>query len=263
MSNVAHNYRQILKERYGLLKATVPTFSARNFAKKAGFSSSSYFHMVVSGQRNLTETSAKKISQALKLSSGESKYILKCVAYERSKSPQERLEIAAQLTRLQPSESKRMDHNHLLILSDPVNVKLYLLAQSTKFKINIIWISKHFEPIQMESLPSRVKLLISSGLWQLNDGKVKKISPVLKTNDCIVNENLRLFHLALIDLAKKSVIKQTAEKRIVGARSFLINPKRMPEIAAHISDFKDMLEEKFEDLTSEEVYSIQIAFFAI
>ncbi len=84
------NYRCFLKDYFREQKQLRATFSHRNFARRAGFSSSSFCAHVIEGKRNLTEKSVKKIIRGLRLSGRAAAFFENLVFYNQAKSIEDR-----------------------------------------------------------------------------------------------------------------------------------------------------------------------------
>lgn len=264
--NTMSNYCSFLKERYDTLKLTKPAFSARFFAKKAGISSFSYFRMVTSGQRKLSPLYAQKFAKGLSLSNTETKYLLKMVELEHNADQVTRQKILRDLAafkrRFAPEEL--LISNHVEILSDLSNLKIYLLSQSTTFQNKPQWIHRKLKgTLPLSEVENRIKKLVTSGLWKNENGKVQALAPVVRTGDSLNEIHLAQTHSNILDAAKASIKTQSASQRVLGARTFLFDKKRIKEVAARIEEFKADLESEFEDLNSEDVYELQLSFFEL
>lgn len=84
------NYRRFLRDYFKEQKALRATFSHRNFARRAGFSSSSFCAHVIEGKRNLTEKSVKKMIRGLRLSGRAAAFFESLVFYNQAKTIEDR-----------------------------------------------------------------------------------------------------------------------------------------------------------------------------
>lgn len=256
-----HRYRDFLQDRFASLKAANSAFSARAFAKRAGLSSPAYFNMVVRGERCLTRESAIKFAAGLCLDSLEKEALLCAVDLERSEDPKERKRLLSRLESLKRrAEMDRMNDRHLQILADPDNLKLYLLAQSTRFSLEGSWLAKKFRP--SFALAERVSRLLETGLWRWFEGKVETVTPTITSGSLRTNISLRKTHENLLKRAE-AALDRSPDERILGSRTFLVDKRRMNEIAARIEDFKQQIESEFEELDSDDVYTLHVSFYPL
>lgn len=68
------NYRVFLKDCYEKKKQQLGKYSYRQFSDDMGFAASNYLHLVVSGQRNLSEDAVNKILTRFKWQANEKKF---------------------------------------------------------------------------------------------------------------------------------------------------------------------------------------------
>jgi len=260
------NYREFLLERYQFLKATKSGFSARFFARKAGVSSPSYFNLVIKGERTLSIEYADKFAKGLSLNADEKKCLKTALRLEKEKSPTEREKLLYDLERLKKKirETCVISNSHVEILSDLINLKLYLLAQSHQFQFNARWILAHFNrQIGAEELEQRINLLINSGLWKISEGNVQTLAPIIKTGDYLLEKSLMQTHFNLLEFQKKQLKEKNAQERIFGGRTFLVDRSNISRIEKRINQFKEELECEFEDLNATSVYQLHVSFFEL
>jgi uncharacterized protein (TIGR02147 family) len=74
------NFRSYLHDFYNEQKALKRNFSYKSFSQKAGISAPSFLFYIISGKRNLTKSTAVKISNALELNREEAEYF-ECLVY--------------------------------------------------------------------------------------------------------------------------------------------------------------------------------------
>ena len=259
-------FQDFLRDRYERLKATRPNFSARAFAKKAGIKSPSFFQMISTGKRKLTIETAERFSTALGLSSFEKECLLTACAFDRAKDAKSKQRLLEKLAKLQRqvAPSTAMNRRHVEILSDPINLKLYLLGQSSAFKSSANWLRKNLpDTLSTKDVEQRIGFLLDSGLWIKSGDSIKTMAPSINSRDAVHNLELIKTHQNLLEEAKRSITNATAEERIATGQTFLFDPKRLPEIKARIDAFKSELESDFECIDSTHAFHIQLAFFEL
>jgi uncharacterized protein (TIGR02147 family) len=80
------DYRTYLHDYYSEQKTSKKNFSYRSFSEKAGISAPSFLFYVISGKRNLTQSTILKISQAIGLSRDEVEYFESLVFFNQASS---------------------------------------------------------------------------------------------------------------------------------------------------------------------------------
>ncbi len=261
------DYRTFFKARYEWLKNTKPAFSARYFARRAGIRSPSYFFMVVNGTRSLSRDMAIKFANGLDLDPKERDFLMLLVELDKGTSETRKYEILEELERIrqaQDAEFEMMSFDHLDILADPINMRLYTLVKSKKFKFNVNWLQKAMNNrLSNEELDKRIETLIKSGLWKIENGLVKAVAPYLASGDNLTHLALKKAHLELFEAGKKALISQKGTDRIVSGRSFLFDRAKMPEVIKAFNQFKQEIETQFTSPNSQEVFQLHMSFFEL
>ncbi len=258
-----HNdYRAFLGARFVRLKAVKPQASARWLAQRSGVSSASYFGLVVKGRRNLSLDYAERFAVGLELSDFERDCLVTAVRFDQENRPRERGRLAEKLAKLKSScaDAPLMGPDQAQILSDPLNLKLYLLAQSKAFRFSAKWLRRQMPSILTEKdLDHRVEDLLRAGLWEIEGDGIKVLAPKIRTGDAAVA--LEQTHKNLLAEVEHALFTQSHERRVLGGRTFLFDPRRLAEVARRIDAFKRDLEAEFESLDSVSAYQLHIAFF--
>lgn len=111
----AGDYREFLREYFREEKRLRRAFSHRYFARLAGFRSSGFLAHVMDGKRNLTETSARKISKALGLTGAATTFFETLVQSNQATDAGEKLRLRKILERMrQQGPSQHLDPNQVV-----------------------------------------------------------------------------------------------------------------------------------------------------
>jgi uncharacterized protein (TIGR02147 family) len=261
------SYRDFLKDRFAHLKATKRGFSARSFANRAGINSPSYFGLVASGRRRLSLEYAEKFAVGLGLSGLETECLKAAVALEHCRGPRKQRDLLLKRLgslRQRVSVVPELAAHHLRILSDPLTLKLYLLAQSHKFQLNTKGLAAQLpRDLPSAAIESRVAALLDSGLWRRDGQTVRTIAPTVRTGDDRAELHLNKTHVNLLAAARKALDQDPASARVFGGRTFLCDRVRIPEIQERIEAFKRDLEAEFETFDATSVFQLHLAFFEL
>jgi uncharacterized protein (TIGR02147 family) len=260
------SWQIFLHERFRYLKSVQPKFSARNFARRAGIGSPSYFQLVVDGRRRVSREYAERFAIGLQLDAHQTQCLLASIELESCPAGKRRDQLVRKLESLRKRglRSRRMLPSHVRILSDPVNLKLYLLAQSRQFALDVSWLRRHLSmEVSDQSIGERIALLFDSGLWVRDGSAVKTIAPTVRTGDQVEGIDLRRMHENLLQAARIALVSQPADRRIVGSRTFLFDPKRLAQAQERIELFKQEMEAEFECLDGAQVYELHVSLFEL
>ena len=115
------NYRFFLRDFFKEQKRLKAAFSHRFFARRAGFSSSSFCAHVIEGKRNLTADSLRRMLKGLGLSGRPATYFESLVHYNQARTAEDRDESTRALERLATLPN---DGSHeLSVPSKPISSK--------------------------------------------------------------------------------------------------------------------------------------------
>lgn len=237
----------------------------RNLARRAGVQSPSYFNLVVKGQRKLSVDYAYRFAQGLELDDYQTRCLVLAADLEQTTDEARRQKLLSEMEALRKraTRSQKMTVSHVEILSDLVSLKLYLLAQSKKFRLEHRWLLRKFGgELKGADLERRIETLFASGLWSMENNKVRTCAPVLKTGSYLREQSLRRTHENILENAKRSLLR-SEEHRVHGGRTFLFNPAQLKKIERRIEEFRQELEHEFEDLQATEVFQLHVSFFEL
>lgn len=141
------DYRTFLKDLCRRKKEENPTFSFRNFARVAGFSSCSFLKMVMDGKRNLSPDSARRFASALKLSRTERNFFLDLVLFTQATDHEEKDRCCRRLTSHRNFlKAQRLSKEHLDYFSHWYYSAIREMAHLKTFRDDPAWIAKKLTP---------------------------------------------------------------------------------------------------------------------
>ena len=82
-------YRAFLKDFFTYKKSLRSGFSYRQFSLLVGLRSPNYLQLVIQGKRNLTETTGRRLAEALKLSAKEVNYFEALIRFDNAENDAE------------------------------------------------------------------------------------------------------------------------------------------------------------------------------
>jgi uncharacterized protein (TIGR02147 family) len=235
------DYRVFLRDWYQTAKQS-KSISLRAFSEKAGFTSPNYFKMVMDGDRNLSDDSIKKFSQALELNKQEQEFFLHLVHYTQAKNHEVK-DVAYQsilqsrkFKELKPIEKEQYDFYSAWY--HPV-VRELIIAPD--FKGSFEALGRKLSPaITAQQVKKSVELLEKLGFIKKDTKNHRWVqsTPVVTTGSESANHTLLNYHLEVLDLTKKVLEKIPQDKRDVSALTLGIARSRLPEIKNKIQAFR-------------------------
>lgn len=259
------DYRAYLKEVYQHLKATMPQFSSRYFAKKAGLSSPSFFKMVVDGERNLTPMMTERFITALGLKGPEADYFRLLVRYNQATMDAQRNRYLADLRRIM----ERRKANALSLAQYDYLSRWF--APAIREMIPCLGFSpkpaeiarKLFNQITPDEARAAVDLLYKLGLIALKGGRLVQSTPHIRTDDSIVHLAMKNYHRQMLSQASKSIDRQQPEERELRALTIGVDPDKIPEAKRRIQVFIDEMRGLLQSTDPRQVYQLGVQFFGM
>lgn len=237
-------------------------YSLRAFAKSLGLASGELSE-ILRGVRKLSLKSALKISKALGLTSRETKHLVSMVEVEQGKS----FNGEQTKTNKTPYNEAKMSIDQFDIVSEWYHFAILNLADCMDFRWSFSWIAKKLNIKAFE-----VKIAIDK---MINVGLIKKIAhkngevsykiseDFVMSTEGIPSKAIRNYHRQILLKAIDSLELQTVEERDITGIGIAIDKKDLAAIKKDISEFQDMLVEKYSKDKKERVYQLEIALFAL
>lgn len=247
---IIQNY---LQETFHQIKAKNPNYSVRAFAKRAGIAPGT-MSLIMLGKRNVSHKLARKISDNLML------------------DPQKRSEIMASY----PGQLKRkkqlsqQTQNYLQINRDQFNLigdwhffAILSLINLKTFRDDIKWISKRLS-LSQHKVKQSLETLKRLGMITEENGKLRRSASKYRTTDDVANLALRKSHFQNLELANKSLEKDSVKDRDFSWITFNMKKENMPKAKELIRKFQDDFMDLVEDeQDGDEVFRMAIQLFQL
>jgi uncharacterized protein (TIGR02147 family) len=265
------DYRHYLADCYREYKNRNRVFTYQMFAEKAGFPNRGFIHNVITGQKNLSSSSAVKISQALELNAKEADYFENLVAFNQAKTLRERNYFFVKLNAIRGNrpggalvrETRREQYDFYsawyigavrsLIDMHPFKDDFHRLARML------------FPPIKPREAQRAVMVLENLGMIRKKrDGYYTVSDKTITAGREIVQLGLQNFQLQTMELAKKAFQDLPKDKRHISGLTLGISGKTYEAICREIDEFRSKLLALAEaDDEADAVYQVNFHLFPI
>ncbi len=257
------NYRDFLQDELVRRTSVNRSYSLRAFARSLGLSSGELSE-ILSGKRILSTKSAIKISKAMGLSSMELKHLLRLV--NKSKDPDFNKEEYKDLLSSNFSQQK-LSSDQFDIVSEWYHFAILNLAECRDFEWSYTYISKKLN-IKPYEVKVAIDKMVNVGLIEKTVSKQGKISykvseKYVMSGEDIPSKAVRNYHRQILQKAIESLEVQTVEERDITGIGLTIDKKDLIKIKKEISDFQDMIVEKYSKGKKARVYKLEMALFAL
>lgn len=257
------NYRDFLQDELVRRTSVNRAYSLRAFARSLGLSSGELSE-ILNGKRALSSKSAIKISKAMGLSSMELKHLLKLVSKtkEIELGKEEYQDLFSSNLKQQKLSSDQFD-----IVSEWYHFAILNLADSKDFEWSYTYISKKLN-IKPYEVKVAIDKMVNVGLIEKMVSKQGKTSyrvseKYVMSGEDIPSKAVRNYHRQILQKAIESLEVQTVDERDITGIGLTIDKKDLTKIKKEISDFQDMIVEKYSKGKKERVYKLEVALFAL
>ncbi|MGA2508273.1 MAG: TIGR02147 family protein [Chitinispirillaceae bacterium] len=265
------DYRTFLADYYCHHKAENPAFSYQLLSDKAGFSNRGFIFNVITGKKNLSRSSAVKLSQALRLTAREADYFDNLVSFNQAKNLRERNyffdKINAIKSNRQGSAAVRETRKEQYEFYAAWYISVVRsLIDMHRFKDDYQWLAKNvYPPIKPKEAKKAVLLLEKLGMIRKQkDGYYKVADKTITAGKEIMQLGLLNFQVQTTELAKKALQELPKDRRNISGLTLGISKKTYDSICAEIETFQSRLLAMAEaDNEADNVYQLNFHFFPV
>lgn len=259
------DYRKYLADYFEEQKKDTTYFSHRYFAKKAGFSTSNFLHLVMVGKRNLTKQSLMRITLAMKLGKSESEYFENLVFFNQAGDIREknlfyeRLTAFRKSTFVQPINADQFEY-----YSNWHHPAVREIACFNQGRMDENEIAKTIRPkLTPREVKKSLDLLLRLGLLVRNNGVFAQSSPLLTTGPEVASNAISAFHIRTMALAAESIEAVPPDKRDISGLTLGITKNNFLKIKKRIQEFRREILSLAQEENPECVYQANFHLFPL
>lgn len=259
------NYREFLGAYFELKKKTTPSFSFRNFSKKAGLSTSNYAQKIISKERSLGPDTTEKFIHALALKKKEADYFRKLIQLERTSNATQKLDVLTDIVKTQRKNKTIIFSEENDFYSNWVNSILYELAHFYHDDYSPQELFKKLKKqIPLDEIKNSLEFLFANQFLAVIDGGIRQNKDMpISSSQFKLNSYLRLNHKKMSELAVCAVDLPLEERSFQGLL-LSIDHKRMPEMKARLKEMtEELLKEFSDDSQADTLYRFNLQVFPL
>jgi uncharacterized protein (TIGR02147 family) len=265
------DYRKILADYYEEHKMRNPNFSYQVFAHKAGIPNKGFLYNVITGLKNLSKSSAVKLSQAMKFNAAESDFFENLVSFNQAKNLKERNYFFEKLCAIKSNKPGSAEVRELREEQHAFYSTWYLSAVRSLIDMhpvneNYAWLAKNvYPPIKPKEAKNAVKLLQKLGMIKKGSRDTwEVIDKAITAGKEIVQLGLLNFQKQTAQLGLKAILEMPKEKRNVSGLTMGISRKTYELICSEVVAFQAKLQMLAElDNEADNVYQFNFQFFPV
>jgi len=265
------DYRDYLKVMVDYLKEAQPGFSHRQFARRAGFATSSFLKLVIDGKRNLSQDSIGRFAKALGLDGKERDQFEALVRLTQASNDDDRNRYYQQLRRgtKDTSSVSRMKRNQYDIYSNWYGVPIREMFLLPDFREDPEWIAKRLRPrITKAEAQKVIDRMLELGLAKKNeDGRLELDSVKLSAESAVQLLAARNYHREMLKQAGEALDRLNRDERNLTSLTVTLTKDQYDYVCREIEEFGKNLLNKLEDAPrtgdNRDVYVMGIQLFPV
>jgi len=238
---VYDDYRKFLAAFYEQKKQEMPNkFSYRYFSQKAGFSSSTYFHRVIIGKRNLSLESVRKVCKFIELKGRPSEYFEKLVLFNQAKKEEDKIKYFEELKEFKEYIQERLIRkDQMLYFSKWYFPVIREMVKWQDFEPRHEWIARKISPrISLAQAKEAMHVLHELGLIKTDKkGNCIQSDPMIKTEEQALGKEAVLYHKQAMKLALHS-LNIPSHDRNLNSMTFSLTPAHFEIIRCMMDKFQ-------------------------
>ena len=260
------NYRVYLRDYYEFKKKTVPAFSLRFFAEKAGLSSHAHLKLTIDGKRNITKNTVVKLIHGLGLDGQRAAYFESLVFFNQAQTDADKQVYYAQLLKASPrSKLHKMEKAQFRIFREWHHSAILEMVALKDFRPIPDWISKRLGSlITPAQVTESLKLLVELGLLVKTANGYRQRDPLITTDDEVQDLMVKMYHLQMLKLSADMLSALPGSQRDVSALTFSIKREDFPNLKKHLQLMrKELLDFSAKAGEGEDVVQINIQLYPL
>lgn len=250
------DYLDILRKEFDARKSGNQSYSLRAFARDLELSPSRLSE-VLSNKSGLSEKTAQKVAQKIRLSPSETKLFVELVNKKHARSSKARQNANEYLESNFNKNSISLDG--FKVISDWYYFAILSVMELDEFDGTFKWISQRLG-LDLEMTISALHTLYKLDYIGECDGKYQLLKSNLTTTHDIQSYALRNYHKQNLQKSMEALDTVDVELRDITSMTMTFERSRMKEAKEMLKNFRRLFCQRMEEGKKEEVYSLNIQF---
>ena len=213
--------QQVLEER--MRKNSV--YSMRSLARDLKMAPSTLSE-VMSGKKNLSLKKTNELTELLKIPEWQGDYLKNRIIENHDGKKDSR----------EMKRPERLKENTIKSLTSSLDLALLEATHMKTFKADLKWLAKKLSVSEEEVFQAKERMQ-SIGLLKIHeDGKWEDLSPFFSSSDGIPSKSIRAFHADVLRLARKKVLTESVDERVVKTVVFSLEEDQLSEARNILND---------------------------
>lgn len=260
------NFRVYLRDYYEFKKKTLPAFSLRFFAEKAGLSSHAHLKLTIDGKRNITKGTVTKLIHGIGLEKQRAAYFENLVFFNQASTDEEKHAYYEQLVKCSPrSKLHKMDKAQFRIFREWHHSVILEMVTLRGFRPIPETISKKLNGyVTPSQVQESLNLLVETGLLVKTANGYRQRDPMITTDDEVQDMMVKLYHQQMLHISANMLGDLPGDQRDFSALTFSIRREDFPNLKKHIQLMrKELLDFSAKAGEADDVVQVNIQLFPL
>lgn len=260
------NFRVYLRDYYEFKKKTLPAFSLRYFAEKAGLSSHAHLKLTIDGKRNITKGTVTKLIHGIGLEKQRAAYFENLVFFNQAETDEEKHAYYEQLVKSSPrSKLHKMDKAQFRIFREWHHSVILEMVALKNFRPIPDQISKRLRGVVSASqVQESLNILVEAGLLVKTANGYRQRDPMITTDDEVQDMMVKLYHQQMLRISANMLGDLPSQERDFSALTFSIKRQDFPNLKKHIQLMrKELLDFSAKPGEGDDVVQVNIQLFPL
>jgi len=250
------NYQTWLSNRLTDMKKKNASLSLRSVASILKISPAS-LSQVISGKRPMSKRTALRLADYFSLSPDETKELL----YSTMKTHEPQA-FKKRKPRIRKDELKRLEEDEFKLVSDWYHYAILSLSAINTNSSDPKWIADRLGITEKEAQEGFDRLERMKLIERNSTGFIQISQPLTTTQD-VPSSAIRKHHKQNLQLAEKSLDRDSVDERAFGGVTMAIDKKDLNEAKKMLRNFRRRFWKKMESNSPTSVYTLALQFFPV
>jgi uncharacterized protein (TIGR02147 family) len=259
------DYRKVLQDLYNREKASNRCFSYRILAELVGYSSAGFFTKILQGAVNISKQKALAFAKAFKLTKIETDYFQFLVAFNQSRTHEERTGYFEKLIEIRKKKLPNSTLNNYEVFSEWYYVVILELLDFYPFSGNYKDLGTMVIPsLSAENTREAVETLEQFGFIIRNkEGYYERVEKLLSSQDYWASVAQTNYHIKTAELAKSAILNSIDDSQDIASYTFAVSDTGYKQIQNRLDEFKkDVADIVRSETENNRVYHLNVHLFS-
>lgn len=236
------DHKRFIKDYYELHKKKNPNFSYRAFGKRAGFSSSAFLPLVISGKKTMAADSIRRLGKAMGLSKKEAAYFESLVSFNQAKDESSKeyyKELLRGIKKERPGTV--IDRKQFAYLSNWYYPVIREMVTLPDFKEDKLWIRDRLgQRVNIRQVRDALEDMLKVGLLKRDEnGRLRQVDTAISTEDEVSHTAIFMIHHQMLMLAREMLIATKGVGSEITGLTMPVSQKQFKDIVTMTRDFQN------------------------